>query len=221
MTRRQGYHRSTGFPHLGSSAARSFIGAGFKPAPMWAFRADATDYRHCKALADTARAAKIEIIRYRTVRDPGQGINIALLTCRDFARAKPIKRHTWHIRFSAAGIQAVCEARNPALHSTAKLSRTIPASPSCVGRAANASRDWRGARRCRGGFQTRPTNGRYVAEPAKSASPDAARKERWLPVITYFAGEEASIFSSRCSAKVSETISRKLSETNCGTNWLG
>ena len=111
--------------------------------------------------------------------------------------------------------------RNPALHSTAKLSRTIPASPSCVGRAADASRDWRGARRCRGGFQTRPTNGRYVAEPAKSASPDAARKERWLPVITYFAGEEASIFSSRCSAKVSETISRKLSETNCGTNWLG
>jgi len=77
---------------------------------MWAFRADATDYRHCKALADTARAAKIEIIRYRTVRDPGEGINIALLTCRVFARAKPIKRHTWHIRFSAAGIQAVCEA---------------------------------------------------------------------------------------------------------------
>jgi hypothetical protein len=70
----------------------------------------ATDYRDCQALADTARAAKIEIIRYRSVRDPGHGINIALLTCRAFASAKPIKQQTWHIRFSAAGIQAVCEA---------------------------------------------------------------------------------------------------------------
>jgi hypothetical protein len=39
------------------------------------------------------------------VRDP------ALLTCRAFASAKPIKQQTWHIRLSAAGIQAVRDSR--------------------------------------------------------------------------------------------------------------
>jgi hypothetical protein len=68
------------------------------------------DYRHCQALADTARAVKVEIIRYRSVRHPGHGINVALLTCRAFASAKPIKQQTWHIRLSDAGVQAICEA---------------------------------------------------------------------------------------------------------------
>jgi hypothetical protein len=68
------------------------------------------DYRQCQALADTAREAKIEIIRYRSVRDPAHRMNIALLTCRVFASAKPIKQQTWHIRLSVAGVQAICEA---------------------------------------------------------------------------------------------------------------
>jgi hypothetical protein len=69
-----------------------------------------TDYSHCQALAETARAAKIEVIRYASVRDPGQGMNFALLTCRAFARPKPIDQQTWHIRLSDAGAQAICEA---------------------------------------------------------------------------------------------------------------
>jgi hypothetical protein len=69
-----------------------------------------TDYSHCQAFADTARVAKIEIIRYASVRDPGHGMNLALLTCRAFAKPQPIDQQTWHIRLSNAGAQAICEA---------------------------------------------------------------------------------------------------------------
>ena len=71
---------------------------------------DVTDYSHCQALAETARAAKIEVIRYASVRDPGHGMNFALLTCRAFARPKPIDQQKWHIRLGDAGAQAICEA---------------------------------------------------------------------------------------------------------------
>jgi hypothetical protein len=69
-----------------------------------------TDYGHCQAFAAAARAAKIEVIRYTSVRDPRQGMNLALLTCRAFASPKPIDQQTWHIRLSDAGAQAICEA---------------------------------------------------------------------------------------------------------------
>lgn len=69
-----------------------------------------TDYSHCQAFADAARAAKIEIIRYASARDLGQGMNLALLTCRAFAKPKPIDQQTWHIRLSDAGAQVICEA---------------------------------------------------------------------------------------------------------------
>ena len=69
-----------------------------------------TDYSHCQALADAARAAKIELIRYESVRDPAHGTNLALLTCRAFARPKPVDQQTWHIRLSDAGAQAIREA---------------------------------------------------------------------------------------------------------------
>jgi hypothetical protein len=72
--------------------------------------AHVTDYRHSQALAETARAAKIEIIRYESVRDPNHGMNLALLTCRAFAKRKPVDQQTWRIRLSSSGIQAVCEA---------------------------------------------------------------------------------------------------------------
>lgn len=69
-----------------------------------------TDYSYCQAFADVARAAKIEIIRYASVRDPDHGINLAILTCRAFAKPQPIEQQTWRIRLSDAGAQAICEA---------------------------------------------------------------------------------------------------------------
>jgi hypothetical protein len=69
-----------------------------------------TDYAACQALADAARAAQIDVIRYRSVRDPQHGFNLALLSCAVFTRPRPVSEQTWHIRLSATGAQAVCEA---------------------------------------------------------------------------------------------------------------
>jgi hypothetical protein len=69
-----------------------------------------TDYSHCQAFADTARAAKVEVIRYTSTRDPGRGMNLAILTCRAFANSKPIDQQTWRIRLGEAGALAICEA---------------------------------------------------------------------------------------------------------------
>ena len=69
-----------------------------------------TDYSHCQTLAESARAAAIEIIRYRSVRDPKHGMNLALLTCRVFTDPEPIGRQTWRIHLRETGAQAICEA---------------------------------------------------------------------------------------------------------------
>jgi hypothetical protein len=68
-----------------------------------------TDYSDCQSLAETARAAKIEAIRYRSVRDPEGRANLAVLTCAAFAAAEPVDRQTWRIRLSASGVQALRE----------------------------------------------------------------------------------------------------------------
>jgi hypothetical protein len=57
--------------------------------------AHVTDYRHCQAFADTARAAQIETLRYASVRDPAGGMNLALLTCRAFVEREPRFRITF------------------------------------------------------------------------------------------------------------------------------
>lgn len=72
-----------------------------------------TDYTACFDLADAARAASIEAIRYESVRDPQAHANIAVLTCRAFAVNDVVERQTWHLHFSASGVRAACEA--PAL----------------------------------------------------------------------------------------------------------
>ena len=67
-----------------------------------------TDYTSCQSLADTAREADVEVLRYPSARDPG-GINIALLVCRAFATREPIERQTWRLNLNAHGARAVCE----------------------------------------------------------------------------------------------------------------
>ena len=68
-----------------------------------------TDYAPCQLLAEAAREAGSEIIRYRSVRDPAQGANLAVLTCRAFAAPEPVERHTWRIRINRKGAQAIRE----------------------------------------------------------------------------------------------------------------
>ncbi len=51
----------------------------------------------CQALADAARADGVMVIRYASVCDPSQGANLALLSCRAFARNRIVDRQTWRI----------------------------------------------------------------------------------------------------------------------------
>ena len=69
-----------------------------------------TDYEPCQRLADSSRAANVDIIRYLSVRDPRHGFNLAFLTGRVFTKPKPLSEQTWHIRLSEAGAQALCES---------------------------------------------------------------------------------------------------------------
>lgn len=71
--------------------------------PVWAAP---TDYGPCQMLADCARDATIELIRYQSVRDPRAGANLALLSCSAFAAPKPLDRQTWRIRVAETGVQA-------------------------------------------------------------------------------------------------------------------
>ena len=66
-----------------------------------------TDYAACQALADDARRKSADLIRYRSVRDPAGGINVAVLACRVFAKPAPVRTSTWRMRVSASGVMAL------------------------------------------------------------------------------------------------------------------
>lgn len=68
-----------------------------------------TDYDDCQRLADACRADAIDIIRYRSVRDPVPSANITILRCRAFAASEPTERQTWRIQLGAAGVHIICE----------------------------------------------------------------------------------------------------------------
>jgi len=68
-----------------------------------------TDYVPCQALADAAREAKIEAIRYQSVRDPGSGANLALLSSAAFRSTRPEAAETWHVFLREMSIQALRE----------------------------------------------------------------------------------------------------------------
>jgi len=67
------------------------------------------NYGPCQDIADAARAAGAEVIRYTSVRDADRGTNLAVLTCRAFASRAPDERQTWRIRISRAGAQVMCD----------------------------------------------------------------------------------------------------------------
>jgi hypothetical protein len=71
-----------------------------------------TEYEATQALADSARTAGIEVIRYLSVRDAG-GSNFAILACRAFASHEPLERHTWRVHLGANGARAVSDTAGP------------------------------------------------------------------------------------------------------------
>lgn len=67
------------------------------------------DYDGCQTLADVARRTDVELIRYQSVRDPRGGLNLAILTCRVFAKAEVSAYETWRIQLSSTGARAIRE----------------------------------------------------------------------------------------------------------------
>ncbi len=68
--------------------------------------ANPTDYSHSQSLADVARAAGVQALRYDSARAPGR--NIALLACRAFAAREPLERQVWRLHVGAPGVRAIC-----------------------------------------------------------------------------------------------------------------
>lgn len=68
-----------------------------------------SDYAGCQDLADAARSAGIDAIRYASVRDPRGGMNCAVLSPAAFAVRHPIDEQTWHVFPSEQNVRAWCE----------------------------------------------------------------------------------------------------------------
>jgi hypothetical protein len=73
-----------------------------------------TNYSLCQDLADAAREAGVHVIRYRSARTRDERFNLALLSCRAFAKGEIVDRQTWRIHLSVAGARAICEM--PRMH---------------------------------------------------------------------------------------------------------
>jgi RES domain len=68
-----------------------------------------TDYSACQALAEGARTAQVEVIKYESARVDANAANLALLTCRVFTKADAVDRRSWRIHFSRSGVRLFCE----------------------------------------------------------------------------------------------------------------
>jgi hypothetical protein len=70
---------------------------------------DPVDYAACQDLADSARKAEVDVLRYASVRDPGAGNNLAILACRALTTRQPQCWQTWHLMLRIDRIEAVRE----------------------------------------------------------------------------------------------------------------
>lgn len=74
-----------------------------------------TEYVPCQNLADRAREASIEAIRYESLRAPEHGANLALLSPAALAANAPAARETWWILLRHDRVDAVREMPKAAL----------------------------------------------------------------------------------------------------------
>lgn len=68
------------------------------------------DYSFCQALAARARECGAEAIRYRSVRDPNVGFNLAVLSQTAFGSKKTGELQTWDLQLQKHVAWAKCEA---------------------------------------------------------------------------------------------------------------
>lgn len=74
-----------------------------------------TDYEPCQDLADRARETGIQAIRYLSVRDPQQGLNLAVLTPEALVSRQPEASQTWRLFIRRLAIQAFREMPSTAI----------------------------------------------------------------------------------------------------------
>jgi hypothetical protein len=68
-----------------------------------------TDLAACQELADHARTAQVEALKYSSAR-VADGVNLALLTRSAFASRAPITRQTWRLHIGSHGVRAICDS---------------------------------------------------------------------------------------------------------------
>ena len=71
---------------------------------------DPGSYQETQQLAALARAAQLELIRYRSVRDPQHACCAAVLTPAAFGRGTPHEQQTWFIAATRARVRCAREA---------------------------------------------------------------------------------------------------------------
>lgn len=71
--------------------------------PAWTAPAE---YGPTQALAEAARDAGAEVLRYESVRDPERHRNVAILSCAAFAGRQPSSQQTWRLWIDADGADA-------------------------------------------------------------------------------------------------------------------
>ena len=101
-------------PHTALRAAVRGRAIDLTTQPLVRDRAEWTrraDYAPTQALAAGARTARIEIIRYESVRDPEAGACAALLTPAAFARSAPLAQQTWFIAAGRERVACATDAR--------------------------------------------------------------------------------------------------------------
>lgn len=69
-----------------------------------------SDYSGSQTFADAVRAAGLDVIKYSSVRDPEGRNNLALLSCKVFAKPEPVERTSWKLHMDANGARALCES---------------------------------------------------------------------------------------------------------------
>jgi hypothetical protein len=91
---------------------RAAAGLDLRAPPLVAEAARWTDpvnYEACQALADAARQAEVDVLRYASIRDPGEGNNLAVLACRALTSKSPLAFQTWHLMLRPDRVEVVRE----------------------------------------------------------------------------------------------------------------
>jgi len=105
-------------PHTAFQASvRSGAALDLTLAPLVRERAAWTDpisYERTQALAATARAAQIQLLRYESVRDPEHAACVAVLDPSAFGRGRPHAQETWFIAASRERVRCARDERGGA-----------------------------------------------------------------------------------------------------------